>query len=209
MESLACPAGVEPATYGLEGRCSIQLSYGQILAGSISRTNREMVGVQGFEPWTPCSQSRCATRLRYTPTEPIFYTDRAFSGKSCKILGMVAYFSSKLIKQIHAVLASVLLIACLLGTHWIGYAHSVSHASKAYPAESKLNAPETDVAFSHSADVCHLFDALSLAGFVPEVSNQDLTTPVVFDYIVSNLRFHFAQTSALAYHSRAPPSPLL
>ena len=41
METLACPAGVEPATYGLEGRCSIQLSYGQILAGSISELNRE------------------------------------------------------------------------------------------------------------------------------------------------------------------------
>ena len=26
-----------------------------------------MVGVQGFEPWTLCSQSRCATGLRYTP----------------------------------------------------------------------------------------------------------------------------------------------
>ena len=26
-----------------------------------------LVGVEGFEPPTPCSQSRCATRLRYTP----------------------------------------------------------------------------------------------------------------------------------------------
>ncbi len=28
---------------------------------------RILVGVQGFEPWTPWSQTRCATRLRYTP----------------------------------------------------------------------------------------------------------------------------------------------
>ena len=27
----------------------------------------EMVGVKGFEPPTPCSQSTCATKLRYTP----------------------------------------------------------------------------------------------------------------------------------------------
>jgi hypothetical protein len=26
-----------------------------------------LVGVEGFEPPTSCSQSRCATRLRYTP----------------------------------------------------------------------------------------------------------------------------------------------
>ena len=26
-----------------------------------------MVGVTGFEPATLCSQSRCATKLRYTP----------------------------------------------------------------------------------------------------------------------------------------------
>jgi hypothetical protein len=30
---LACPARFERATYALEGRCSIQLSYGQINAG--------------------------------------------------------------------------------------------------------------------------------------------------------------------------------
>jgi hypothetical protein len=27
-----------------------------------------MVGVAGFEPATPCSQGRCATELRYTPS---------------------------------------------------------------------------------------------------------------------------------------------
>jgi hypothetical protein len=48
-------AGLEPATYGLEVRCSIQLSY------------RRMVGVPGFEPGTSCSQSRRATKLRHTP----------------------------------------------------------------------------------------------------------------------------------------------
>jgi hypothetical protein len=29
-----------------------------------------MVGAEGFEPPTLCSQSRCATRLRYAPTLP-------------------------------------------------------------------------------------------------------------------------------------------
>src|SRR6185437_6521446 len=29
---------------------------------------KEMVGAEGFEPPTLCSQSRCATRLRYAPT---------------------------------------------------------------------------------------------------------------------------------------------
>ena len=33
---------------------------------------RNLVGVEGFEPPTHCSQSSCATRLRYTPT--VFFT---------------------------------------------------------------------------------------------------------------------------------------
>jgi hypothetical protein len=55
------PAGLEPATIRLEGGCSIQLSYGRIL------DLRKVVGVEGFEPPTFCSQSRRATGLRYTP----------------------------------------------------------------------------------------------------------------------------------------------
>src|SRR5262249_59616048 len=29
----------------------------------------ELVGAKGFEPSTPCTPCRCATRLRYAPTE--------------------------------------------------------------------------------------------------------------------------------------------
>ena len=53
-------AGLEPATTGLEGRCSIQLSYRRGFAG-------RPVGAPGFEPGTSCSQSRRATGLRHAP----------------------------------------------------------------------------------------------------------------------------------------------
>lgn len=70
-------------TYCLEGSCSIQLSYGCIL----------LVGAAGFEPATPCSQSRCATRLRYAPADsqvsihstPLVVNNHFVSPRSCNL----------------------------------------------------------------------------------------------------------------------------
>ena len=46
---------------------------------------RELVGVTGFEPATLCPPDKCATRLRYTPTEAKPYTARGFEASA--ILG--------------------------------------------------------------------------------------------------------------------------
>ena len=81
--------GIEPPTYGLEIRCSIQLSYRRSAATDSSgagsdrcgaaregsgaspvqspAAGQKLVGARGFEPPTPCSQSRCATGLRHAP----------------------------------------------------------------------------------------------------------------------------------------------
>ena len=67
---LACPEGIEPPTTRLEGRCSIQLSYGQGRTKGPGRAFIDLVGAKGFEPSTLWSQTRCATRLRYAPKPP-------------------------------------------------------------------------------------------------------------------------------------------
>ena len=55
-----------------------QLSYGHHRVTSASRCARWLVGVEGFEPPTSCSQSRRATRLRYTPLVPAASRFRRF-----------------------------------------------------------------------------------------------------------------------------------
>lgn len=82
-------AGLEPATLGLEGRCSIQMSY---------RRAQNLVGVERFELPTSCSQSRRATRLRYTP-----HMHRTLSEKEKKYYGLTrdltTYFKLSILSQ--------------------------------------------------------------------------------------------------------------
>ena len=40
---------------------------------NFEETRVGLVGARGFEPPTPCAQGRCATRLRYAPTESSLY----------------------------------------------------------------------------------------------------------------------------------------
>ncbi len=71
-------------TRGLEGRRSVQLSYGRMrhwqaldrqppkvhqtgLLSSPCQGPERQVGAAGFEPATPRSQSECATGLRHAP----------------------------------------------------------------------------------------------------------------------------------------------
>src|ERR687889_1612923 len=45
------------------------------------------VGARGFEPPTPCSQSRCATRLRHAPRRPgMSITKSTSAGQHCVVL---------------------------------------------------------------------------------------------------------------------------
>ena len=84
---MASTKGFEPLTYGLEGRCSIQLSYGHIDIFAISKRvmgieptylawkasvlplnyTRIKVGVTGFEPATSWSQTRRSSQAEPHP----------------------------------------------------------------------------------------------------------------------------------------------
>jgi mannose/fructose/N-acetylgalactosamine-specific phosphotransferase system component IID len=120
---------------------------------------------------------------------------------------MVAYFSSKFNKRIQGVIALGLIVICLLGTHWVGLNHSISHAQNSQSME--LVSGDLDPLLQHSSESCHLFDALSLASFISSDINvveiQNQFNEVLFGY---GNTLKTPQSVAL-YQSRAPPSLFL
>ena len=93
MKMQACLEGFEPPTHGLEGRCSIQLSYKHIKAVHFCNAKRVMgieptylawkasvlplnytrtIGVTGFEPATSWSQTRRSSQAEPHPASALF-----------------------------------------------------------------------------------------------------------------------------------------
>ena len=91
-DQVACLEGFEPPTRGLEGRRSSPAELQA--AGSVYpshllkvprlRASDSKVGAPRFELGTPCAQGRCATRLRYAPSEAPKRQQSVRSGRGSK-----------------------------------------------------------------------------------------------------------------------------
>jgi hypothetical protein len=122
---------------------------------------------------------------------------------------MSAYFSSKFTKQVHAALKAALLVFCLLGTHLVGLSHAISHAGLQKQATEASASSNIDKSFSHSSDVCHLFDALSLAGFVPSSHGDAEVILGSASDLQNSSNPSLRSLVSNSYHSRAPPTFIL
>jgi len=121
---------------------------------------------------------------------------------------MAASFLSKFRKQLRGVIALSFLLASLIGTHWIGFAHSISH-SGIHHQNIDLSCTDQAPTLGHSSASCHLLDALTLAGFVASVT--DLFLANNFSHEVQ-LAFNDSSPARMhigLYQSRAPPSFIL
>src|SRR5574340_233399 len=86
--TLACPTGIEPVTPSLEGWCSIRLSYGHNSFRGHLNYCLNLVGVERFELPTSCSQSKRATRLRYTPKRRQMILQAASRGQRNPVINL-------------------------------------------------------------------------------------------------------------------------
>jgi hypothetical protein len=122
--------------------------------------------------------------------------------------GMDALFLSKLNKQIRGWMALSFLLVSLLGTHWIGYAHGINHSGLSNQT-TELNCTDQATEIQHSSASCHLYDALTLAGFIASEPNHFISI-TAFGQARDKLNKPYLDSiHAGLYQSRAPPTFIL
>jgi hypothetical protein len=122
---------------------------------------------------------------------------------------MVAYFPSKYPRRLLSAFSVALLLFCLLGTHWVGFAHGISHSGLHSQNIEQCSAADTSSDITHGSDACHLYDALTLAGFIASdtATQSNIASSVAVFKASSNSPV--AQIHIGLYQSRAPPTFIL
>ena len=122
---------------------------------------------------------------------------------------MIAYLPSTYMKRFKAACSVALLLFCLLGIHWIGFSHSISHAGLHSQSIEKCSAADIAPSITHSSDACHLFDALTLAGFTPASVAGFFSLPTDTFALIHAVDLVLIESATAAYQSQAPPTFIL
>lgn len=121
---------------------------------------------------------------------------------------MEALFLSKLRKQLIGLIALGFLLISLLGTHWLGFAHGISH-SGIHHQNIQLSCVDQAPTLGHGTASCHLLDALTLAGFIASTPKPLLDANFFHEVKLAVNDASPARTHIGLYQSRAPPSIIL
>ena len=119
---------------------------------------------------------------------------------------MSTLFNGKVSKQTRALIALGFLLFSLLGTQYLGFAHSVSHAGLQGVNLELSTSDRNSFGISHAAADCHLFDALTLASFIAPDVQSSIKVLSYSGTFTPLLEVTVFQALASPYQSRAPPT---
>ncbi len=122
--------------------------------------------------------------------------------------GMSASILSKNSKRFRGFVALSFLLASLIGTHWIGFAHNIAH-SGIHSNSAELSCHDHIPASGHGSASCHLLDALTLAGFIASDVNIFISNKTPNAILIASDQSRPERIHVGLYQSRAPPSFIL
>jgi len=121
---------------------------------------------------------------------------------------MVASFLSTNSKRLRGWIALGFLLLSVIGTHWIGFTHSINH-SGIHAQNTDLSCHDQSPSAQHGSASCHLLDALSLAGFIASDNNTLTSAKLAGSALIAPDSSRAERVHVELYQSRAPPSFIL